>query len=95
MPRTRERERIRVTDIDAGTAGVTKGARVELGNRFFLSVAGVCLGVGVAVIVVFLLLGWAWYALGAVGALLLFAIILLGAGYLYDRREKQRYEELP
>jgi hypothetical protein len=57
----------------------------ELGGKFWLSVVGIALAIGIGGIILFSLIGWAWYAWGFFGALLFFAVVLIGAGCLIDR----------
>ena len=56
-------------------------------GRFFLKLAGVVLLIGVAVVIVAFIYARAAYAFGFLGAFLVFALILLLAGWLYDRRQ--------
>jgi hypothetical protein len=65
----------------------------DLGAKFWLSVAGVALAIGIGGILLFTLLGFAWYAWGAFGALLFAAVILIGAGYLWDRKHAAGYQD--
>ena len=66
-----------------------------LGARFWLLIMGCAVGAVLAGVLLFILLGWAWYAWGGFGALLLFALVLLGFGYIHDRRAQERYNSLP
>jgi Flp pilus assembly protein TadB len=67
----------------------TKGAGMELGGKFFLTLAGICIGALVGLMLVVFLVGWAWYAWGFLGALLFFGLILLGLAWAYDRRQQR------
>jgi polyferredoxin len=62
----------------------------ELGARFWLAVAAIAIGGGIAVLVLFALVGRVWYAWGFGGLFALIIVLLLAAGYLSDRREKRR-----
>jgi len=65
-----------------------------LGFRFFLGLAGIALAVGVGGMIVFLIITRAVYAFGFLGGFLVFAAVLLAAGWLYDRRhERVRSED--
>jgi membrane protein implicated in regulation of membrane protease activity len=65
-----------------------------LGLKFWLWVAGIALAVGVGLLIFFLLIGWAWQAWGAFGALIFFSVILLAYGWIYDRRQDRKYKDL-
>ena len=49
---------------------------------------GVSLAVGIGGLLLFLLIGAAWYRWGFLGALILFGVIALAYGYFYDRRQR-------
>jgi hypothetical protein len=66
-----------------------------LGAGFWFKLMGMAVGAIVAGAVFFLVFGWAWYAWGFFGAMLLFALVLLGFGYVHDRRQQSRYGSLP
>ena len=59
-----------------------------LGWKFWLWVLGVSLAVGIGGLLLFLLIGAAWYRWGFLGALILFGVIALAYGYFYDRRQR-------
>ena len=65
---------------------------MELGGRFWVGVLALVVGTVVAAYLIFALIGWAWYAWGLFGMLLVFGGALLFAAWLYDRREARRYE---
>jgi 4-hydroxybenzoate polyprenyltransferase len=65
-----------------------------LGKRFWLWTAGVVIGVGAACIVIALVVTAAWAAWGAIGALIFFGVVLLLIGWVYDRRQVKKYNEL-
>jgi hypothetical protein len=67
---------------------------MELGGKFWLSIIGMAVGIGVAVWLAFLVIGWAWYAWGLIGALLFFAGVALLAGWGMDKREAKRRKGL-
>ena len=51
------------------------------------------LGIGIAVGIVFLIIGAAIAAWGVLGALIVLIGILLGIAWLYDRRQQARYDD--
>ena len=66
---------------------------MELGGRFWLGVLGLGIGVAVAAYLIFAFIGRAWYAWGFFGMLLALAIILLGVGFVIDRRDSRKRAE--
>ena len=60
-----------------------------LGWRFWLWVIGVSLAIGIGGLLLFLLVGAAWYRWGILGALIFFSAIALAYGYFYDRRQRR------
>jgi uncharacterized membrane protein len=81
-------------DLMLGKAArVEPGERSEmedsesLGGKFWLSIVGICLAVGIGGLLLFLLVGAAWYRWGFFGALLFFGGILLIWAWIYDRRQ--------
>ena len=65
----------------------------ELGFRFWVWLAAVIVGGAVALLIVLLLFSRAVYAFGFFGAFLALAVVLLLIGWIYDRRQQQKYEE--
>lgn len=65
----------------------------SLGWRFWLSVIGVTVAIGVGGILLFSLVGAVWYAWGFVGALIFVIVVALGYGWFYDRRQTRRRED--
>jgi hypothetical protein len=65
----------------------------KLGAKFWLWVIGVTVAAGIGVILLFILIGRAWEAWGALGALIFFFLLLLAFGWVYDRRQARAYEE--
>src|SRR5262245_36484745 len=59
-----------------------------LGWKFWLWVIGVSLAVGIGGILLFLLIGAAWYRWGLLGALILFGVLAPAYGHFYDRRPR-------
>jgi uncharacterized membrane protein YqjE len=66
----------------------------KLGGRFWLAIAGICVGVVCAALIVLIIFGAFWSRWGLFGALIAFFLVLLGIGYLWDRREKARRARL-
>lgn len=60
----------------------------------WLKFAGLSLAIGIAAMIFFLLINRAVYAWGFFGALVAFGAVLLLFGWLYDRRQEQRYADL-
>jgi hypothetical protein len=63
----------------------------ELGSKFWLGVIGTVIVVGIGIILLFWLVGAAWYRWGAIGTLLFFGVLALLFGYVYDRRQAKKY----
>ena len=52
-------------------------------------------GVGLpSTLLLFLLLGWAWYTWGALGALLFSFLVIMLVAWLFDRRNTRQYEDM-
>ena len=67
----------------------------KLGAKFWLAIVGGAFACAIAGVIVFLVISTAWARWGFFATFLLLAAILLGFGWWYDRREKQRYEGAP
>lgn len=65
----------------------------DLGAKFWWKAFGICVAVGVAGMLLFMLLGAAWYAWGAFGTILLFGAGLLIFAWLWDKREARTYKD--
>ena len=65
-----------------------------MGGRFWLAIAGICVGTVCAALIVLIIFGWFWSRWGLLGALIAFFLVLLGIGYLWDRHEKARKARL-
>jgi hypothetical protein len=63
-----------------------------MGGRFWLGLIATVIGVGIAVGILFLLVGAALVAWGVFGALVIFAVIALAIAYLYDKRQQTQYD---
>jgi hypothetical protein len=66
----------------------------ELGAGFWLKAIGVVFAIGIAGLVVFLIIGWAWYAWGFIGAFLFVGAVLAVIAWIFDRSRAKRYEDL-
>lgn len=64
-----------------------------LGTKFWLSVVGVCLAVGIGGILLFILVSAAWYRWGFLGGMIFFGGLLLIAAWFYDRRQAKKYAD--
>ena len=64
-----------------------------LGAKFWLWLAAVVIAVCIGAGLLFLIIGAAWYAWGAMGALLFFVALLLVFAWIWDRRKVKEYEE--
>ena len=65
-----------------------------MGGRFWLGMMATIVGVGIAVGILFVLVGAALFAWGVLGALVVFGALALGIAWLYDRRKQAEYESL-
>jgi hypothetical protein len=65
-----------------------------LGAGFWLKVIGAVLAFGLGGMILFLLIGMAWYAWGALGALIFCFVLIAAAGWLYDRAHAKQYEDV-
>lgn len=64
----------------------------ELGKGFWLKLLGICLAIGIGGMLLFALLGTAWYAWGGFATLIIFGGLLLLWAWIYDRRQtKAKY----
>jgi Kef-type K+ transport system membrane component KefB len=66
----------------------------DLGWKFWLGLIAVVFAVGLGGIILFLIIGWAWYAWGFLGAFILFGAIAVLLAWIHDRREAKRREQL-
>jgi hypothetical protein len=66
-----------------------------VGGRFWLGMIATIVGVGIAVGILFVLVGAALVAWGVLGAFVVFGGIALGIAWLYDRRKQSEYDSLP
>jgi O-antigen ligase len=60
-----------------------------LGGGFWLWLVGLVVGGAVAAVIIFMVMGWAWYTWGFFGAFFLLALVSLGVGFVYDRRQER------
>ena len=66
----------------------------KLGWKFWGTLAAMIVGGAIVLLIVLLILGHVFYAWGFFGGLLVFAAILLGVAWIYDRRQVAEYEKL-
>jgi hypothetical protein len=66
----------------------------ELGAGFWLKMAGVIFAIGIGGLIVFLIIGAAWYAWGFLGAFLFVGVVLAVIAWIYDRMHAKRYDDL-
>jgi hypothetical protein len=67
---------------------------MELGIGFWVKWALICVGIGLACMIGFLLFNRAWYAWGALGTFVVVGAVLLTIAWIHDKREAKRYEAL-
>jgi hypothetical protein len=60
--------------------------------KFWLWIAAVIVGGGIAVGILFLVVGAALFAWGILGAFVVFGALALGIAWLYDRRRQTEYD---
>ena len=63
-----------------------------MGGRFWVGMLATIVGIGIAVAILFLVIGAAFVAWGVLGALILFAGIALGIAKRSDSRKQARYD---
>ena len=61
-----------------------------IGFAFFARMAGLIIAAGVVAMIVMLVFFRAVYAWGLLGGFIAFAVILLGVGWVFDRRRARR-----
>jgi hypothetical protein len=59
------------------------------GWKFWLWVIGVALAIGIGGMILFILIGAAWYSWGFFGALAFICIVALAFGWIYDKRHQR------
>ena len=72
----------------------TEDSGERLGGRFWLMVVGAILCVCIGGFILFLLMGFAWQAWGAFGALIFAILLVFGVTYLIDRRRTKMYDDM-
>jgi hypothetical protein len=68
---------------------------VPMGWNFWLKLMGLVLVVGLAIWLVMLLVGAAFYAWGAFGAMVFFIGVIVLIAYIYDKRQQASWDEGP
>jgi hypothetical protein len=66
----------------------------ELGAGFWLKMIGVIFAIGIGGLIAFLIIGWAWYAWGFIGAFIFVVAVLALVAWLMDRSRARRYDDL-
>jgi hypothetical protein len=66
---------------------------VPMGWNFWLKLMGAVLVVGLAVWLVMLLVGAAFYAWGAFGAMVFFIGVIVLIAYIYDKRQQASWDQ--
>jgi cell division protein FtsW (lipid II flippase) len=66
---------------------------MELGWGFWLKLMGAVLVVGLAIWVIMLIAGAAFYAWGALGTMVFFIAVIVVIAYIYDRRQQATWED--
>ena len=78
-------------DREDATTGIPLDEREEgLGTRFYLKLAGGLAAIGLVLLIGLLVFWRALYAWGFFGAFLVLAVLLIIAGWFYDRRNPHR-----
>ena len=78
-------------DREDATTGIPQDEREEgLGTRFYLKLAGGLAAIGLVLLIGLLVFWRALYAWGFFGAFLVLAVLLIIAGWFYDRRNPHR-----
>jgi bacteriorhodopsin len=65
----------------------------SLGFAFWAKAFGVIILGGIIAMIVFALIGWAWYTWGIIGMFLFFVAILLAVSWFFDHRAQKQAEE--
>ena len=68
------------------TPGIRQDEREGFGTRFYLKLAGGLVAIGILLLIGLLIFWRALYAWGFFGALVALAVVLIVAGWIYDRR---------
>src|SRR4029450_3836825 len=68
---------------------------MELGWSFWLKLMGAVLVVGLAIWVIMLIAGAAFYAWGALGTMVFFIAVIVVIAYIYDRRQQASLDDGP
>jgi hypothetical protein len=64
-----------------------------VGGRFWIRLAALIVGIGIATMILFAVIGAALLAWGVVGALVLIGGVLLGIAWVSDRRDVRAHEQ--
>lgn len=64
-----------------------------MGGRFWVGLMASVVGIGIAVGILFLLVGASLVRWGVLGAFIVFGGLALGIAWVYDRRKQAEYDE--
>ena len=67
---------------------------MELGGKFWLLFIGGAIACVFAGLLLFLVIGSAWARWGFLGMFIALSAVLLAIGWIFDRKEKRRYDTL-
>ena len=76
--------------VDQRTIIACVSAENDMGGKFWLLLIGGAIACAVVGVIGLLLIGAAWARWGFLGMFLLLSLILLGIGWMSDRREQKR-----
>ena len=77
----------------------TEGSEMDddtdvLGWRYWLGFLGIAVAAVIGLVILFVVVGSVWYTWGFLGMFLVLAAVLIGFGYLHDRREQRQRRRL-
>jgi hypothetical protein len=70
-----------------------EGIADELGTHFWWKTAGLVVGIGVLLLLGFLIFNGLYYRLGAVGAFVVISAVAIAFGYRSDKKKQREYDE--
>ena len=79
-------------DTCSWTGTVNEGNDMELGAKFWLLFIGGAIACALAGLLLFILIGNAWARWGFLGMFLFLALVSLAIGWIFDKRNKRRYD---
>jgi uncharacterized membrane protein len=66
---------------------------LPVGGRFWIRLFAFIVGIGIATVILFAVIGAALVAWGVLGAFIFFGALALGFAWVYDRRELRAHEQ--